>query len=192
MLNIALKEWKIVCDLLLEGRLALLLRKGGISESGGPGVFELEHQRFGLYPSFEHQRPELVKPAYRDRVQRLAEPKHVTFNGFAEVVTIWQVAGRARFDQLNDLHCWSAAQIDMRFNYKSERPLYLVALRTYRLRDPKTVETHVDYTGCRSWVPLRLEDTIDDSGATSVVDDTEFGQIIGRVNSVYGPASSTK
>ena len=45
MLDIALKEWAVVCNLLLEGRLAVLLRKGGIAETGGAGVFELEHTR---------------------------------------------------------------------------------------------------------------------------------------------------
>src|SRR5690606_1462050 len=116
MLSIALKEWSIVCDLLLEGSLAILSRKGGIHESGGPGVFELEHPRFVLFPSWAHQRPGMMKPPYRDRVNVLtAEPQRLTFHGLGEVSHIWHVPSRGAFDQLDDLHCWTREQIDMRF-----------------------------------------------------------------------------
>src|SRR5690606_840280 len=54
MLTVALKEWAVVCDLLLEGKCSLLLRKGGVHEDRGPGRFELEHERFTLYPAWEH------------------------------------------------------------------------------------------------------------------------------------------
>jgi hypothetical protein len=55
MIGVGLKEWAIVCDLLLEGKLAIMLRKGGIHESGGPGVFELEYPRCALFRSWAHQ-----------------------------------------------------------------------------------------------------------------------------------------
>ena len=182
MLDIALKEWSIVCDLMLGGRLALLLRKGGIHESGGPGVFELEHKRFVLYPSWEHQRPEMIKPEFSDRVELLEEPKEIMFKGTGEVAKIWQIMNRERFDELEDLHCWLPAQIDMRFDYKPERPLYLIAVRVSRLREEKVVANHIDYGGCRSWVPLRSEDVVDDAGATPVLGDTAFGHVIARVD----------
>src|SRR5687768_3845167 len=43
-LHVALKEWATVCTALETGRQILLLRKGGIHETGGQ--FELEHSRF--------------------------------------------------------------------------------------------------------------------------------------------------
>ena len=36
---VAFKEWAGVCDALLQGRQAIIIRKGGISEGPGPGVF---------------------------------------------------------------------------------------------------------------------------------------------------------
>src|SRR5688572_15413116 len=129
MLDVALKEWSVVCDLLMEGRLAILPRKGGIHEDAGPGAFRLEHPRFALFPSWAHQRPAMIKPEHRERVEVIEEPAEITFRAVAEAARIWEVPGRAAFDRLDDLHCWTEQQIDMRFDYKPDRPLYLVAVR---------------------------------------------------------------
>ena len=182
MLDIALKEWAVVCDLLLEGRLAILLRKGGIAEAGGAGVFELEHKRFVLFPSWAHQKPEMVKAPLGERVETLDEPAKITFCGVGEAVQIWQVTSRAAFDTLDDLHCWSSAYIDMRFDYKPDRPLFLIAMRAYRLTHPKTIDYHSAYAGCRSWVPLRPGDEVDDTGAPPVIEDESFDAMIESIN----------
>jgi hypothetical protein len=189
MLDTALKEWSIVCDLLLTGELALLLRKGGIHETGGPGVFELEHPRFLLYPSYVHQKPEMIKPVLRDRVNVLdQEPSEVTFTGLGEAARIWNVPSREAFDQLDDLHCWSPAQIDMRFDYKPQRPLYLMAVRAYKLAQPHTVENHADYSGCRSWVALRPEDAVCDAKVMPVIDNQSFAAIVDRIERGFSRA----
>jgi len=184
VLSIALKEWNVVCDLLLEGKLALLLRKGGIHERGGPGVFELEHPRFLLFPSWAHQKPEMIKPAVRPRVQLLSEPSEITFRGVGEAVKIWDVNDRTRFapgSEIDELHCWTPAQIDMRFNYKPENPLYLMAVRVYSLATPKTVPNLPAYAGCKSWVPLQAEHVVDGAGAKPVLDDAAFDALLARV-----------
>jgi hypothetical protein len=186
MLDVALKEWAIVCDLLLEGRLALLLRKGGIHESGGPGVFELEHPRFLLFPSWAHQKPEMIKEPFRERVRVLDEPATIPFRGLAEAVKIWRVPSRAAIDSLDDLHCWTPAQIDMRFNYKPENPLYLMAVRAYRLANEASVPNRPEYAGCKSWVPLRPSEAVDDAGATPALSAEGFGRVVGRVESAFG------
>src|SRR5580658_2611839 len=59
-LRIAFKEWAVICRALAEGRQALILRKGGVAETGG--VFQPEHSRFWLYPTFVHQQREGIKP----------------------------------------------------------------------------------------------------------------------------------
>ncbi len=187
MLDTALKEWSIVCDLLLSGELSLLLRKGGIHETGGPGVFELEHPRFLLYPSYVHQKPRMIKPPLRDRVEVLdEEPREITFRGLGEAAKVWQVPSRQAFDRLDPLHCWSPKQIDMRFNYKPDRPLYLVAVRAYRLAQPHTVKNHAEYSGCRSWVALRPSDAVEDASAVPVVADEVFAGIVARIEEAFG------
>lgn len=185
MLKIALKEWAVVCDLMLEGRLALLLRKGGIHESGGPGVFELEHPKFALFPSWMHQKPAMLKESVRSRVQTFAsEPAEITLSGVGQVVRIWAVRNRAPLDPggaLDDLHCWTREQIDMRVNYRPENPLYLMAVRVYRLNSPRAMANLPEYAGCKSWVPLRDVDGVEDSGARAVMCEPEFGSVLERV-----------
>ena len=183
MLDVALKEWAIVCRLLLEGRLALLLRKGGIHERGGEAVFELEHPRFALFPAWMHQVPNRLKPEHRPRVvRRREEPAELTLEGVGEATHIWRVPSREVFDALDDMHVWSKPQIDMRFNYKPDRPLYLVAVRVARLREPKTIANQPDYAGCRSWVPLAAEDAVDDANAVPVLDETAYARLVERMN----------
>ena len=186
MIDVALKEWAVVCDLLGEGRLAMLIRKGGIHETGGPGVFEMEHDRFALFPSWAHQRPAMVRESVRPRVRVLEEPETVSLASIADAVKIWCVEDRARFAGLEDLHCWSPAHIDMRFEYKPERPVYVVAVRVHKLAAPQAVENDAAYGGCRSWVALKPGDAIDDRGAQPVLPDERFEALIGRLDSALG------
>lgn len=185
MLDVALKEWAVVCDALAQGEQAIVLRKGGIAEDDGPGRFQLAYNRFAMFPAWEHQKFEGVKPAWRDRVEAFdQEPKELAIRAVADVAGIWQVASRASFDTLDDLHIWDTPQIDMRFNYKPERPLYIVALRVARLEKPKVIAMHRDYWGCRSWVPLRTEHHVEDCAVTPAMSDAAFGAVMQRLREV--------
>ena len=59
---IAFKEWAVTVRALAEGEQLLTLRKGGIREP--EKHFELEHDRFFLYPTFDHQRNDLVRASH--------------------------------------------------------------------------------------------------------------------------------
>jgi hypothetical protein len=108
----------------------------------------------------------------------------VTLAGLAEVSRIWPVKDRTVFDPLEDVHCWTAEQLDMRFNYKPENPLHLMALRVYRLKEPRTLANTAAYGGCKSWVPLGPGHAVDDAGAKAVMDDGAFAKVVGRVQEV--------
>jgi hypothetical protein len=56
---IAFKEWAVTVRALAEGEQLITLRKGGIREPDKH--FALEHERFFLYPTFDHQREDLVR-----------------------------------------------------------------------------------------------------------------------------------
>ena len=170
-LQIALKEWAIVCHALESGRQMLLLRKGGIYEAAGE--FELENPQFLLFPTYLHQNLAMLKP--EDQVgfePRSAEPAQIRISGAAEVTDIVQLKSRAQMEALDAEHVWTPPLIDMRFNYKPTNPLYLMLVRAYRLRAPVTVENTPAYAGCKSWVPL--DEPIDTSGATPAIDDSAF------------------
>lgn len=182
MLHTALKEWSIIVDRLLAGDQAILLRKGGIEETAGPGRFRLATPRFALFPAWLHQQPDRIKPQWRDQVKAVtAEPAELTIRGLGEVAHIWQVPSRESLDALDDLHCWTADQIDLRWNYKPNQPLYLLAIRAYRLAHSKTIANNPTYAGCKSWVELQECDAIDDSSAISVLNDELIAAVVDRI-----------
>ncbi|HVT83363.1 MAG TPA: DUF1802 family protein, partial [Phycisphaerae bacterium] len=149
----ALKEWDCLITALLEGRQAILLRKGGILES--ENQFELEHPRFLFYPTFVHQDPRMLKPQYQQSLpQTRAEPETISLRGYAEVAQIFEVPSRPKLEKLDDLHIWGPAMVDMRFNYRPEKPLYLVVVRAFALPLPVQIPNTMEYAGCKSWVPL--------------------------------------
>ncbi|MEM6854003.1 MAG: DUF1802 family protein [Planctomycetota bacterium] len=187
MIDIALKEWACVCDLLVEGKVCLLLRKGGVHEQDGPGRFKLEHDRFALFPAWEHETLEWIKPEFRPgRGPITQEPAEIEIKGYAEVADIWEVpppevGGREVFDQLDDLHPWLSPQIDMRFNYKPDRPLYAMLIRAYLFEDPQVIPNRSEFAGCKSWVPLVGDDGTDPRMSHRSVEEQELTGIRDRV-----------
>ena len=187
MLDVALKEWAVVVDLLVAGEAAFLLRKGGIHEEQGPGRFALEHERFALWPAWEHQDPDRIKPAYRSAAtEGGVEPSEVTLHGWAESAGIWEVPSREAFDQLDDLHPWTREQIDMRFDYKPDRPLYLLLLRVSQLVTPRVLPNRPRYAGCRSWIDLEPEDAIDESGGPLAMEASKLAEVRERIERAFG------
>lgn len=186
MIDVALKEWRLVCDLLLTGELALLLRKGGIHEDSVTGEFELAYRRFGLYPTYEHQDAAMLKPAYGARLGDDPDASRVTIGGWAEAARVWTVPSRAAFDRLDELHPWSGAYVDMRFEYRPDRPLYLAAVRAHALVEPRTIDFRAAFAGCRSWVPLEADEAIDESASKPVMAEGELHGVIERVDAVFG------
>ena len=172
-LDVALKEWHAVTRALSHGRQCVLLRKGGIHET--EGVFQTEHDRFALFPTWLHQNVDWIKPADRgDAVARTAEPDELTIEAWGEVTNVAVVPSRPAMDALGDEHIYLPPLIDMRFNYKPHNPLYLLIVRAWRLRSPITIANTPAYAGCRSWVPL--DKSIDVSGSTAAIDDDAFAR----------------
>jgi hypothetical protein len=182
-LNVALKEWSVVCDALLAGRQAILLRKGGIYEAAGE--FELEHARFILFPTVLHQKPDSVKPAWRGEIKTVdREPEELTIRGWAEAFWIARVPSRPAFDGLDDLHLWDVPLIDMRFNYRPDYPLYVIVLRSWVLPEPLKIAVDEQYAGCKSWVPLKAPIPTDNSRV--VLPDVELRKIKERIEMSFG------
>ena len=68
---VAIKEWAVTVRALAEGEQLLTLRKGGIREENKH--FEIEHDRFFLYPTFDHQRNDLVRQSHVPELDRALE-----------------------------------------------------------------------------------------------------------------------
>jgi hypothetical protein len=177
-LKVALKEWDVVCDALCRGEQHILLRKGGILESGGE--FELEEKQFLLYPTFIHQDPASLKPPCRTAVSDIrTEPETIHFPGWASVEKIFRVPGRHPMDRLYHLHVWDTPLIDMRFNYRPQYPLYLILLRTWKFEHRPQIANAIEFAGCKSWVPLPQAIAI--HGSTPVCSDKTLADIQAQI-----------
>jgi hypothetical protein len=176
-LNIALKEWAAVVAALEHGTQILLFRKGGISDEGGD--FTVEERDFLLYPTYEHQKPELLKPEHRSLVERPTAPGTVRVTSWARVEKIVLASDAAQVARMFGDHVWNEDYVNMRLAYKPEKPLYVMGVRVFRLpRSLEFVETP-DYAGCRSWVHLRESAAL--GGSVPVLPDDEFASRIGRL-----------
>jgi hypothetical protein len=187
-LDVALKEWAVVCDALGMGRQIILLRKGGIEES--IGGFELEHSVFLLFPTYVHQKAQMLKAeAARGIVAAAAEPEKITLWLAAAVDGIFKIAERRQVDLLEDQHIWGKGLIDMRFDYRPGNPLYLLVLRVYRLAEARTIDNLAAYAGCKSWVPLNAPVCCE--GAQPVLSEQQFAERRGIVEAAMSAGGLT-
>ncbi|MEA5465126.1 DUF1802 family protein [Leptothoe sp. PORK10 BA2] len=157
MLPYALKEWSVAIDALIQGETILLLRKGGIREEGKH--FAVPHQQVWLYPTYEHQKPHLLKPQWADQVTTVApgwHPNQVTLQAWAEIVHVWTVKSLATVNALQPFHIWNQQFVTERFRWKPSQPLHLLLLRVHRLETPITIDWQPAHGGCRSWFKLDL------------------------------------
>jgi hypothetical protein len=188
---IAFKEWAVTVRALAEGEQLLTLRKGGIREP--TRHFALEYERFFLYPTFEHQRCDLVRESHQPEVRRaleegvwadgeppaqalltdggVAQPERVRIRAWAEVAGAWTVTDRRAVEALAPYHVWTSDYAEKRLRWKRRHPLHVLLLRAYRIPRPVTVKVRDDYGGCRSFLEITRDLPFE---GTPVLSDEEF------------------
>lgn len=161
LLNTALKEWSVAVDAIAQGRQIILLRKGGIKED--QGHFRTQSDQVVLFPTFEHQKPELLKSEYKGvNYQRSVtpvasgwHPEKITLTVWAQITHIFLATEADHICALSDFHIWQPQLTTERLKWKPKQPLYVLALRAYQLAEPIEIAWNSElYGGCRSWVSL--------------------------------------
>jgi hypothetical protein len=185
----AFKEWAAICRALAEGRQAIILRKGGIAESGDS--FAVEHSRFWLYPTYLHQKRTALVPeaaALLDEVEAERPPPGVIrLSHFAEVAGVYQLHDVVGAMKLRGLHLWSDETVQNRFTYR--RPgLYVLTVRVFRAGTVHELFETEAYAGCRSWV--ELERDLATKGATAVLGEQAFRATAVTVEKCLQPTAS--
>lgn len=172
--TVALKEWAAVVRALREGRQFVLLRKGGIAEE--TREFRLESLSFALYPTYEHQRPEWLKPEFRSLVEAasggMSSDRSVCIDTWAEVINDLEIWEKEGVERLRDFHIWTDDLVESRLKWKPGKPLHVLFLRVYWLKTPVTVPFSPEYGGCKSWIRLNVPIPFDRSDP--VWTDAEF------------------
>ncbi|HEX2739482.1 MAG TPA: DUF1802 family protein [Rubrobacter sp.] len=171
----ALKEWAVAVMALERGETALVVRKGGIREK----AFAVPRTRFLLLPGYEHQRPDLLKPEYRElmrEIPSLTDDGPLRFSSFAEVEGAYEVSEAEDLTSLDPYHMWTPEYAGSRFKWRPKKPLTVLVLRTYLM--PESVELpYVDeYGGCKSWI--ELQETVSVEGARPALSDEDFDELV--------------
>ena len=154
--QVALKEWAVVVSALDRGEQVLLLRKGGIREEGKD--FRVLHPEFLLYPTFEHQKQDLLKDRYHHDLQQvLFQPQDgetINFSHWARVEEVIELTEQEKVDILSPHYIWTEDYAQKRLHWKPRHPLSIILLRLYHLEEPMTLPYLPKYGGCKSWVEL--------------------------------------
>jgi len=179
--SLALKEWAVAVDALARGEQIVTLRKGGIHRDDKE--FRIVHPEFLLYPTFEHQKVELLQEKYRDDLKMTLEeddvPGLVTLGYWCEVTDKFEVLDDQVLSTLSEHHIWSEGYAQKRLHWRPKQPLTVALLRVYALQQPQALPVLDEYIGCKSWVELGQEvplgamtpvisDAVYDAGAEAV------------------------
>lgn len=171
-MNVALKEWAVVAEALVQGKQTCLLRKGGIAE--GKHGFELKHDRFWFFPTWEHQQHHWIRPEFQPLFQSLepTDPDTITLQHGAQVDEVLTAPTDINRLLNSSEHIWAEPYLRMRYDYRPDLPLYLVIVRAFSLSEPVLIPNDRRYKGCRSWVDLYQEIPFDNT--VSSTSDAEF------------------
>ncbi|HEX3692245.1 MAG TPA: DUF1802 family protein [Solirubrobacteraceae bacterium] len=203
---IALKEWAVTVRALAEGEQLITLRKGGIREP--EKHFKLEHDRFFLYPTFDHQRNDLVRESHQPELRRaleegvwndgepsvqafsipggISQPERVRIRAWAEVAGHFTISDARCVDALSPFYVWTPDYAEKRLEWKRRHPLHVLLLRTYRIPRPVTVKVKDGYVGCSSWLELQRELPFE---GTPVLSDAEFERAAEEIEAITRESS---
>ena len=190
--QMALKEWAITCDAIGRGEQILLLRKGGIHEDGKD--FRVIHREFLLYPTYEHQKADLLRmehqPALEALLERPRNDEQITFIHFAVAEEVLEVEDQGKVDDLAPHYIWTTGYAQSRLRWKPMLPLSVMLLRAYRLEAPVTVPWIPEYSGCTSWVEVLTDVPL--GKLEPVLSDTEFRAQVDTIKGSLGLAVAAR
>ena len=151
----ALKEWATVVKALEKGKQTVILRKGGILETASG--FNIESKKFFLFPTWEHQETKYVKSEFHDFLNEVLDNKpEEGFNkisSYAEVLYEKDIESNDVINQLSSFHVWSDSYIQERRNWKPEKPMKAVFLKTVKIPE-FNLPLEPEFSGCKSWIEL--------------------------------------
>lgn len=178
----ALKEWASAIKELESGRQILVMRKGGIVEE--TRHFELKSPAFYLYPTYEHQRKELIKPAEQLRVDESMAGwsphlQTIRLTAYAEVTKDLEIRDQETLERLHDFHMWTSDFAETRLKWKRKDPLHVLLLRVYRLNEPMEIPVLPEYNGCKSWISVPNGPVLREM--TPVLDVAEYDRQVKRI-----------
>ena len=181
-----LKEWAVVCRALEEGRQVVLLRKGGILEYRQG--FEVKHDKFLLFPTFDHQSKDHLQADYADRLDQILKDQPPAgsskITSYAQSIDVKEINDRNALKLLSKYHVWNESYVNARMDYNPKKPMSVILLRVFKLDKPILVDSKPEWAGCKSWVPLDM-----DASGRPVLDDSQFNKVASEAKGVLSIAA---
>jgi len=142
-------------DALEQGKMIMLLRKGGIHEQNGR--FKVAHD--ALCSTYEHQQPLLLNPDYASQVDPVAWlSETVRIGSWAEITDILVTEVSCELATVSYLE-----RAISRDHLKWKPTTTLLLLRTYKLAQAQIIPYRSEYGGCKSWIDLAEPISITDA-----------------------------
>lgn len=193
---LALKEWAVLVAALAAGDATLLLRRGGVRDTG----FVVEAPRFVLLPTSFHVDAAgldaAVAAAHARALMYDAARDGVTLTHAAEVTGAWVVADGARAaEATRAFHRLSPAGVAARLKgTEHSKPVTLLEVRAFELERPVVMPppAAAAAAGCRAWADLtglQLPATLDT--ARPCLDDDAFAQRAAGLRAALAGAAAT-
>ena len=188
----AFKEWAAVVDFLGRGEQILILRKGGIHEKGKE--FNVTHEEFFLFPTFEHQNPDDLKPKAQETLKKIlggkSDPTTLPLRYYCVVEEDFWISDEKILERLDPFHVWSWDCVKGRFDWGEKKGLYGIIVRTYSLPATVSLANLKRYGGCRSWV--ELEEPLETPSLRPVLSDRVFTEQREKINKLISSESITR
>ena len=188
--DLALKEWAVAVKALSRGDQVMILRKGGIHKEDKD--FSMVHPEFLLYPTYEHQKAELLKPAFRNSLEETFGendiPGLVTLSYWCMVTDKFELEDVSVLDTLSEYHMWTDNYAQARLHWRPKSPLTVALLRVYELQQPQALPILDEYNGCKSWVELGQDVPL--GHMTPVLSDSDYEAKADEVRKALGATPS--
>jgi hypothetical protein len=182
--TLALKEWAVCEAALLRGDTIVLLRKGGIREP--TRAFRIEHEAFALFPTYEHQRADLLVPAARPLLANAMADRpaadQVRVRLWLHVTDAFEVTDPGHLAGLAGQHIWTGDYAVERLRWRPRQPLIVMLTRAWRLVEPLWLPLEPRYGGCSSWVQLAAAPDL--NGSVRVLDDAAYAARVSAAGAV--------
>ena len=179
----ALKEWDSAIKALNNGKTILLLRKGGIREVNGK--FSLKHRQILLYPTYEHQNPDLLKPEFANNVEIVTSgwhPETIPINSWADITHIFALDEANTIKALLPFLVWNGRFIDERLRWKPKQPIYALFLRVSHLSKTFNIDFRKNYGGCQSWI--EIQESLSLHSSTPVLTDDQYEEQVRMIQAI--------
>jgi hypothetical protein len=155
-IQVAFKEWASIVLALEEGKQDLIFRKGGIAEEGRG--FEVEHDRFLLFPTYFHQQTTGLRDEFAPLLERAmrARPTEgkLVITSWVEVTRSFPIEREADLVPLVTRHVYAPHVLLDRLAGRYGKTLHALEVKTHRLERPLDLPMLEAYAGCKSWVDL--------------------------------------